>query len=414
MTNKHATVIGAGIVGVSAAAWLQRAGFTVRVIDSLAPGNGCSFGNAGNISPGQIVPYSMPGVLKSVPKWLLSPSGPLRIRPTYFPKLLPWLLKWMDASKAEEVLRISRAMHSIHSRTFDAYDVITKNTSAADQIIKPGQLYVSEKVGGAEGTPLAQQVRREMGVEAIALNAEQIRERVPEISPSFRSGLFFPGNGRCKNPYRLVLGIAEAVARNGGEFVQDRIVDMTKVDGRVVAIRGEKDTYEIDQLVIAAGAASKTLAGKLGDKVPLEAERGYHVVIENPDVRPEVGVTNRDWGFACSLMDVGLRVAGTVEYAGLNAPPNWRRADLLVRQARQMFPSLTPGNITRWIGSRPTLPDSLPVLDRASKFANAYYAFGNSHFGMSAGPVMGMVLAEMMTGAAPSIDISPFRAGRFN
>ncbi len=409
----HVTIIGGGIVGVCSAAWLQKAGCTVTLVDSGPIGEGASFGNAGNISPGAVVPYSIPGILKEVPKWLLDPAGPLAVRPAYFPRVLPWLLAAVKAGKTESALRTSRAMRALHGGTFDAYDALTRNTDAARLIERCGQLYVSERPGYAAGSQLAQFMREAAGVKSIVLDGNEICELEPSLAPIFKSGMLLPDNGRCRDPYALTRALADEAATHGANIVRGKVIGFNMNGGMVQSLVLDGSVRPVECVLIAAGAASGALSAQLGTPLPVEAERGYHITIADPGVMPRIPVTNRDASFACSPMDVGLRLAGTVEFAGIDAPPNWQRAELLKAQAAKMFPGVSLAKVSRWAGNRPSLPDGLPVLGHAPNFSNVYFAFGNSHFGMSAGPVMGKLAAELVTGRPPSIDLAPFSATRF-
>ena len=413
MTQPSVSVIGAGIVGVCATLWLQRAGYDVTLIDAGGIGEGASFGNAGNISPGAVVPYLIPGIWRDAPGWLLNPEGPLAVRPGYFVKALPWLTSAVRSAGEEAAWRTSRAMHALHSGTLDAYAELTRGTSAADLIELSGQLYVSEKPNGAQGSELAQRMRAEAGVKSVNLDWMEIRELEPSLAPVFKSGMLLPDNGRCKNPHHLVKALAGVAAQHGASVVQGKVTGFETENARVRAIMIDGKAQSVDAVVVAAGAASKRLCEQLGTRVPLEAERGYHITIEDPGVMPRLPVTNTDAKFACAPMNVGLRLAGTAEFAGLDAPPNWARTEVLKRQAVRMFPGVRLDSVSRWSGNRPSLPDGLPVLGASPKFDNAYFAFGNSHFGMSAGPVMGKVIAEIVADGKPSIDVTPFRPARF-
>ena len=413
MSQPTVSVIGAGIVGVASSLWLQRAGFKVTLIDAGAVGEGASFGNAGNVSPGAVVPYLIPGIWREAPGWLLDREGPLAVRPGYFLKVLPWLSAAVKSATEEAALATSRAMHALHGGTLQAYETLTDGTEAEGLIELSGQLYVSEKPNGAQGSALAQRMREMAGVKTTLLDWMEIREIEPSLAPVFKSGMLLPNNGRCKNPHQLVTALARAAERYGATIVRGKVDGFQTNGGQVQAIVIDGKPQAVERVVIAAGAASGLLTEQLGTRVPLEAERGYHITIEDPGVAPRMPVTNTDAKFACSPMNMGLRLAGTVEYAGLDSAPDWRRAGLLKAQAKRMFPGVRLDKVTRWAGNRPSLPDGLPVLGTAPKFANAYFAFGNSHFGMSAGPVMGKVIAEIVAGERPSIDVAPFDPARF-
>jgi D-amino-acid dehydrogenase len=413
MSAPHVTIIGGGIVGVCSALYLQRAGFKVTIVDSGPIGEGASFGNAGNISPGAVVPYLIPGILREIPKWLFDPDGPLKIRPGYFFKALPWFLRAVKESKAERAMKTSRAMHELHRGTFEAYDELTRGTEAAALIEQCGQLYVSEREGYAQGSKLAQAMREMAGVKTVALNADEVREAEPTLAPIFKSGLLLPDNGRCKNPHQLVGILAGECVRNGAEILRGKVTAFQREGDRVQGMVIEGVVKPVDRLLIAAGAGSRALSAQLGIDLPLEAERGYHITIHDSNVMPRATVTNRDSSFACAPMNMGLRVAGTAEFAGIDFPPDWERTELLKRQTVKMFPGVKLEKVTRWSGDRPSFPDGLPVLGTAPGYSNAYFAFGNGHFGITGGPVMGKVIGEIVDGRRPSIDAEPFQTNRF-
>ena len=413
MSSGHVTIIGAGIVGVASAAWLQRAGFSVTLVDSGAVGEGASYGNAGNISPGAVVPYLIPGVFKELPGWLLDPQGPLCVRPRAVFRVLPWLLAAARSSGREKALATSRAMHALHRGTLDAYDTLTRNTEAESLIERCGQLYVSERNDGARGSEIARFMREAAGVKSIVLSASEIREIEPSLAPIFRSGMLLPDNGRCKNPHQLVRTLAKEAERHGATIVRGKVTGFETNGKGVRSIVIDGKPQRVERVVIAAGAASGELTAKLGTRVPVEAERGYHITIGEPGVMPRLPVSNVDAKFVCAPMNMGLRLAGTAEFAGIDSAPDWRRAALLEAQAQRMFPGVKLERVTRWAGNRPSLPDGLPVLGAAPNYENAFFAFGNSHFGMSAGPVMGKLVSEMIAGRAPSTDLKPYSPSRF-
>ncbi len=407
------TVVGAGIVGVCCAAWLQRAGFTVTLIDAGPIGEGASYGNAGNISPGAVVPHTIPGFLKDVPGWLFDADGPLAVRPGYILKALPWLLAAVKSSKPAAALKTSRAMSALHRGTFEAYDALTRNTEAAALIERCGQLAVSEYPRTAQGSQMAQSMREAAGVKTVVLDEHEIREVEPALAPIFKSGMLMPEHGRCKNPHRLVQILAGEAKRNGATILRGKVTGFQTNADRVLGIMLDGTLRPVERVVIAAGAASGELSARLGTSLPVEAERGYHITIGDPGVMPRIPVMHCDAKFVGAPMNMGLRLAGTAEFAGIDAAPNWKRADILEAQARRMFPGVRLEKVTRWAGNRPSLPDGLPVLGAAPNFANAFFAFGNSHFGITAGPVMGKLLASIVAGHTPAIDITPFSPTRF-
>jgi D-amino-acid dehydrogenase len=410
---KHITVIGAGIVGIGCASYLQRAGYRATIVDSRPPGEGCSFGNAGLISPGACVPFSMPDLVWQVPRMLADPLGPLAVRWPYLPQALPWLLRFLAAGRTRHVREVSRAMAALHGNCFDAYLPLLKAAGAEDLVRRSGTLYVSKKENGAVGDVLTNALREAAGVKVEAVGAAELRQLEPALSPDYRSGLFFPDNGHSVNSFRLVQVLAEQVTRDGGEILRRTVKGFRFDVERPTALVTDGGDLAIDKLVIAAGAWSHRLTAQLGTALPLEAERGYHVMLPNPGVFPRLPASNKDHGFAATPMENGLRFAGTVEIGGVDASPDYRRAKILLQHGKGMYPGLNTEGMTEWMGCRPSLPDGLPVIDVSPRFPSVFFAFGHSHYGLMGAAITGKLIAELATGAAPSIDLAPYRADRF-
>lgn len=415
-TGRKVTVIGGGIIGVSSANYLIRQGFEVEVIDPALPGSEdqCSFGNAGGICPGSCIPNSMPGVLRNVPKWLMDPEGPLYVRLAYLPHALPWLIRFLAASRKSRVEEISAAMRALHRTTYECYEPLMKEAGCEDLLQKRGQLFVYEGADGPEKSAYSLDLRRRHGVKVEILNADEIRQLEPALAPIFKSAVYLPEQGQCPNPGRLVAKLAENAARNGARFTRARVVGFEKGPSGVTAIHLEGgERRPVDQLVLSAGAWSADLARDLGDRIPFETERGYHVMVKGADTGLRIQTISADRKFVASPMETGLRIAGNVEFSGLKPAPNMHRADALLKQARPMFRTFREGEVSRWMGHRPGTPDSIPVIDRASKAQNVIYAFGHGHQGLIAGAVTGKLVSELAARQPTSIDISPFRADRF-
>jgi D-amino-acid dehydrogenase len=411
--RRRITVIGAGIVGLCCASFLQRDGHEVTVVDRDEPGNGCSFGNAGLVSPGAVATAAQPGAWRNVPKWLLDPLGPLAIRWRHLPGMLPWLAAWGRSCREENVRAASTALHALHAPVFENYAPLLAAAGAQELIRRTGQLYVSEQEGGALGSALVRELRAAAGVRTEMLSGEAIRELEPALGPHYRSALLFPEHGHSVNSFRLVQVLAAEFCRAGGTLLRRR------VDGFETGAHGPRrvltdaGALEVETLVIAAGAWSNRLTGSLGMRFPLEAERGYHLMLAQPAVMPRLPIVNRDFNFTTTPMENGLRFAGTAEFAGLEAPPDYRRAHALLTHARRMLPGLTESAGTPWMGCRPSLPDALPVIDRSPRFGNVFLAFGHAHFGLTEAPTTGRLIADLVANRPPAIDPTPYRASRF-
>ncbi len=407
------TIIGAGIVGVSCAAFLQREGFAVTVIDRLEPGLGTSFGNAGSVSPSAILPVSMPGMTKKIPGWLLDPLGPLTVRWSYLPRIAPWLARFISHATREECVRVATAMRSLMGSVFDDYGSILPGDSFDRLIRRNGCLYIYENREELQAAKWSLDLRRNLGAEMVEVGGDEIRQFEPALNKRFDLGIFAPENGSTVDPHLLVNSIADEIRKNGGRFLKAEVKDVTLGAEGPVALETTKGQIPVDRLVLAAGAWSSPLARKLGAKVPLETQRGYHVTFPQPGIGVNRTVMWNKRSVFVNPMDCGLRIAGTVELAGLKAAPNYARADKLTEIALEMFPELDTTEQSKWMGHRPCLPDSLPVIDRSPRYPNTIFAFGHQHVGICSGAPTGKHVAALMSGATPKIDLSPFSVSRF-
>ncbi|GAB2904936.1 FAD-binding oxidoreductase [Paralcaligenes sp. KSB-10] len=413
ISNREVVVIGAGIIGAATALVLQRQGFSVTLVDKGPPGMECSYGNGGAISPDFCVPASLPGMLKRVPRWLADPSGPLVIRWGRLPVVLPWMVRWIRAGSIDRVEAAATALRALHAPSLTAYARLL-GPEAAGLIETTGQIYVwkSERAGPTE--TLARALREKHGVQTQALDAAQIRQLDPQLAPGFTKGLFFSDNGHTVNPLRLVQTLVDLFQQIGGRLRRAEVLGLER-QAKAVKFVCCDDGVKLaaDAVVIAAGMRSRELAALLGDSIPLEAERGYHVMLPDPHVRPAIKISNRDLMFGLTPMEHGVRIAGTVEFAKPNAPMDEQRARALLANAKRMYPGLNTDGATFWMGSRPSTPDSLPVIDRASTAPNVIYAFGHGHTGLTGAPMTAELTCQLLSGARSAIDISPYRLSRF-
>jgi D-amino-acid dehydrogenase len=414
---KRVGVIGAGMVGVCAASWLQRDGHSVFLVEAGEPGYGASFGNAGCFNGSSVTPVSMPGVIRNVPRWLFDPLGPLSLRWSYLPAIAPWLIRFIRAGTPEKVRAQARALRPLVGPTLEALRLLVSAAGAEDLVHRLGHLYVYRSEGSLGKDRLAWELRRENGVEIDEFDADELRQLEPALSRDYVRGVLVRENGHTSNPLELVQRLVEHFVRSGGEIVQAR-AHAFRLDGRrLLAIQTDTGDLPADAAIVCTGAHSKPLAAALGDRVPLETERGYHLMIRDPEIMPRIPTADADGRFVATPMDTGLRFAGTVELAGLTAPPDWRRARILFAQGRKMLPGLAASQpeerISVWMGHRPSLPDSLPVLGPSRASPDVFYAFGHGHVGMTAAPMTGKIIADLVAGRPPSIDIVPFAASRF-
>lgn len=407
-------VIGTGVVGTCSAAWLQRDGHEIVFIDPLEAGEACSFGNAGSLSPSACLPVGMPGMWKKVPRWLLDPDGPLVVRGHYLFQSLPWLLRFLRHMSRAEVERIAAAMRGLLAPVFDCYEPLLQRSGGMGLIRRTGCLYVYSSRDAASQWQYGTDLRRSLGVDMRDIGPDELAELEPDLKGQFRFGQFAPDNGSTLDPSALVKSIHAQALRDGATHLQEKVADFDLVEGAVRNVRLENgEEIEVDAVILAAGAWSAKLARQLGNKVPLESQRGYHVTLPTPGVQLSRTVMAVETNIMINPMAMGLRLAGTVEFAGLDAPPNYRRADALLSQGKRIFPGLDGRDHSHWMGHRPCLPDSMPVIGRAAKADNAWMGFGHGHVGMCAGAATGRELANLVAGRATEVDLSPFRPDRF-
>jgi D-amino-acid dehydrogenase len=412
MTDKI-TIIGAGIVGIATAAYLKRDGHDVTVVDMRPPGEYCSFGNAGILSPGSCVPLATPGIQWKVPGYLMDSMGPLTIRWGYLPKAAPWLLRFLAASTPARVEAIANALRPLLRQTFDAYAPLAKHAGVADLIRQTGYVVAYGKRSSYVGDNIAWKLRRDRGVAIEELDEDGIRQRVPQLTGRYETGLYLPEQGFVANPGRLTKGLAAQFERDGGTILRRQVRDIEVGWNGPRALITDEGPIAVEKLVICAGAHSSEFTSRLGDPVPLEAERGYHVTYSDPRVTLPMPVFLPEHKFFVTPMEMGLRIAGQTEFAGVAAEPDYGRADILARHMQRLFPGISTADTTKWMGRRPSMPDSLPVIGRSTRFENAYYAFGHGHVGLCSGAPTGRIVADLIAGREPNIDVRPFRPDRF-
>lgn len=413
MTSESSSIVvlGAGVAGLSAALYLQRSGQRVLVIDAQPPASGTSYGNAGLISKDTAVPIARPGMMRKVPRWLTEREGPLRVRPSYLPTATPWLWRWIRAGQMSHVLRISDAMRALHRDALDCWRELL-GAPDYDELIRPvGQVRIWE--GEGAGAQLELDICRRHGIEHQELDQAAIRDLYPGIAPDISRGLLIPGNAYTVNPQRLVRTLASKLVEAGGELVTERVVKIiARADGGYRLMNNVSNRHA-RRVVVAAGAWSTELLAPLGVAIPLETERGYHAMMPSPNLRLQVPLSVKNRGFGLTSMEEGLRAAGTVEIAGLQAPPDERRAEVLVQHARRIFPTLQTGEPAYWLGHRPSSPDSLPFVGPVPGHDGLYLCLGHGHFGMTGGPPSGRLLARLVAAQPPGFDPAPYAVDRF-
>ena len=408
-------VIGNGIVGTATAAWLQRDGHQVTFVDPLGPAEATSFGNAGSLSPSACLPVGMPGMWKKVPGWLLDPLGPLAVRWWYAPVVAPWLARFLKHSSREEVVRIATALRGLLAPIFDCYEPLLQRANASRLMRRSGCLYVYSGPEAARQWAWGMNLRRSLGVEMRDVAEDELVALEPDLKGRFRFGILAPENGSTLDPAAMTRALFEQCERDGAEVHRARVTGFRIKGGSVHALELEGGaTLETEGVVLAGGAWSGRLANQLGPRIPLETQRGYHVTVGSNNLALRHTVMAVEHNLMVNPMRMGLRLAGSVEFAGLNAAPDYRRAAMLLARGREMFPHLDTSQTSEWMGHRPCLPDSLPVIGRAPRVDNAWFAFGHGHIGMCGAASTGREIAHLVAGRDPEIDLSAFAPTRWS
>jgi D-amino-acid dehydrogenase len=403
-------VVGAGIVGLACAWHLAEAGLSVTVVDRDPAGDKTSYGNAGGIATAEIVPASVPGLIWKVPGWLIDPLGPLAIRPGHAPRLIPWLWRFMGASRPSEVQRCTAALAALNTRVYDDLLPMLQGAGLAGELHQRGALFVYESQAALDAEAHDWRMRREFGIAHEMLGGDAARALEPALGARIACAVRTPGWSHVGDPKRLTEGLRQALAARGVTFVTGEVERVTP-DGQIQCRGGE--TVRAERVVIAAGAWSGALVAGLGDRVSLESERGYNLTLPNPGVALDGMVIFAERKFVATPLDCGLRIGGAAEFGGLDAKPNYDRSMRLATLAERYLPGLNVTDGKPWCGHRPATPDSLPVIGASPRHANIVYAFGHGHLGLTQSATTGRLVSDILLGRAAPIDLSPYSISRF-
>ena len=413
-------VIGGGVVGLASAIELLRDGHAVTIVEPGSPGGeqSASYGNGTLLNPSSVVPMSSPGLWRKIPGYLRDPLGPLTIRWSYLPRVLPWLRRFLQAgSTAAKVAATGRALQPLLADSPTLHRKLAEEAGVSDLITRQGVLYAFPDRAAFQAEALSWRVRRDNGIRWLELDEDELRQREPSLDRHYTFGVLIEENGQCRDPGAYVAALAAHAVATGAEIMRTGATGFRIEASRLRAVTTRNGEIACERAVIAAGAWSKVLAAAAGDRVLLETERGYHVVISDPGIEPRYPVMPSDGKMACVMTPAGLRLAGQVELAGVEAAPNWQRAEVLLKFARKVYPGLPadlpPDRVKLWMGHRPSTPDGLPCLGLASGCSDIVHAFGHGHVGLTAAAMTGKVVADLVGGRTPAFDLAPYAAARF-
>lgn len=409
---KQVVVIGAGIVGVSTALWLQRAGVEVTLIDREGPAAGASQGNGGVLAVGAIVPVPVPGLLRKVPKMLLDPTSPLFLRWSYLPRLAPFLARYLPHARADRVAATAQALMTLLYDAPDQHAALSEGTEAAQYIARGSYLYGYADETTYKADAFGWSLRAAQGVPIRTLDRAALTAFDPLLAGRFGFGVELPDHAVITDPGAYVRALADAFQALGGKFRQASVTGFVTEGGRARAVQTDAGEISADAFALTLGAWSGPLAKSLGITVPLESERGYHVEFHDPNLTLRAPVMVASGKFVVTPMQGRWRAAGVVEFGGLDAPPSPAPFALLKAQVAELFPDLTYSHTTEWMGHRPATADSIPVIGAAPRLSNVHLGYGHHHIGLTGGAKTGRWLSQMMTGDGPNADMSAYAPDR--
>ncbi|MCD6005786.1 FAD-dependent oxidoreductase [Halomonas sp. IOP_6] len=415
MTTTHPTVvIGGGIVGICCALYLQKEGIDVTLVEPAMSGDSTAKWSCGQIAVSEIIPQSKPGIIKKVPGWLLDQKGPLALRPSALPGLLPWMLRFMTHARRSRIDTIAHELASLTRCAFQDYEPLLAKCRRDDLIGHHPTLELFDDAAGLAHEQTYVELRRALGFVSETLNAEQIAAMEPALAGRFSHGLLLSDWRTVCDTETFLTELAHSFVEQGGKLVQDSVSRVETQGGRAVGVTlASGERLPVEQAVVAAGNGSSAFFEALGIKVPLIKVGGYQVLLPNPGVDLTHATFYADGGFGLIPMERGLQIGGTIEFAGNRAEPNFKRAEIILEKAKTILPSLNTAGMEFGAGWRPFLPDTKPVIDKSPLLENVAMAFGHGQLGLTLGATTGRLVADMLQGRDSQLDISPFSASRF-
>lgn len=413
-SNSRVAVIGAGVVGLCTALELQREGFQVTLIDKNEAGLGASFGNAGYLATELVDPLSSLKTLRSALSMWLNPHGPLSLPLAYMHHILPWLNRFILAAKPKTAQQGRLALAALNQASVPAWERCLQDIGASEQLLKSGYLLVWESAKKLKQAKKHALYLADWGIKTELVQGERLRQLEPELVNTISHALFFPDAHRVKEPYQLCKTLFSAFQARGGEFIKQTVTELMP-DAKRITIETEKNVYHFAQTIICTGAWSKQLLLKVGLDVPLEAERGYHLTFQTDKVKLHHPVGSAERKFVMSPLDSGLRAVGMTELGGLTLKPFKQRFISLFHHSNKLLPTLKDSilDTEEWMGFRPTLPDSLPIIDKHPHYPHLLFAFGNQHLGVTQAAITAELIAGFMTGTTHKINCNNFKVDRF-
>ncbi|GHS80217.1 D-amino-acid dehydrogenase [Pseudomonas sp. PAGU 2196] len=419
MNNPHpsaqqAIVIGGGIVGVCCALYLQRDGYQVTLVDPAAPGDSTAKWSCGQLAVSEVIPLSKPGILMKIPGWLLDQKGPLALRPSALPSILPWFLRFLACARSSKINQIAQDMARLTQHVYDDYapllNACPDKTLLGDRPI----LEVFDSPAGLAHERPHLDLRKQLGFKSEELDGAAIADLEPALAGKFQHGLLFPDWRAVNDTEGFIAALTTSFIAQGGVRVRQAAVKIDHTHDRATGVTLADGTrLPAEQVVVAAGTGARAFFDTLGVNIPLAGIAGYQAVLPQPGVEIRHSVIYADGGFCFAPMTRGLQIGGTLEFAAPGAEPNFKRAEIIMEKARRVLPQLNTQGMQFGVGYRPFLPDTKPVIDRAPRLHNVVMAFGHGQLGLTLGATTGRLVADLVAQRTPAQDLNAFSARRF-
>lgn len=407
-------IAGAGIIGLACAYHLVAGGRTITLVDRDGVARGASYGNAGAFAFSDVLPMASAGILKKLPRWVMDPLGPLTIPPSYLPTIFPWLLKFWRAGWPDRASHSIAAQSALMRLAAARMAAMVADAGLGHMVRADGSLELYESESALKSAAPGWAARKAQGIGFEHVRGPDLIKLQPGLAPRFSIGTFVPAWQTVDDPYQFALALWTYLEARGVRFVKDEVLSLDPVGEGVTARLASGETIAAGQGVVALGAWSKTLTQPLGDAIPLETERGYNTTLPPGAFDLKRQLIFGGHGFVITPLSTGIRIGGAVELGGLALPPNYARADAMLKKAKTFLPDLKTEGGTQWMGFRPSMPDSLPAIGPSTASRDIVYAFGHGHLGLTQSAATGALVADLLAGKVPELDLTAFRPQRFS